>query len=116
MDSFRQTGERVIYVDDLFDVLTTDPWGYPNACHLWADTEAELLAFAAKIGLRAAWLQRSSRPGRRPFVHFDLTEGKRAKAIAAGALAVGTAGLKEHMAKLRVPLLACPAVREAVGQ
>ena len=62
----------MIYVDDLFDVLTTDPWGYPNACHLWADTEAELLAFAAEIGLRAAWLQRSSRPGRLPPVLSTL--------------------------------------------
>lgn len=54
-------------------------------CHLWTDgTDAQLVEFARKIGMRPEWLQRS----RRGLVHFDLTPGRRAKAIAAGAVAL----------------------------
>src|SRR5258708_22534975 len=52
--------------------------------HLFADTEEELRAFAAKIGLKAEWIQD---PGRR-HAHFDVTTGKRQQAIANGAKAV----------------------------
>src|SRR5260370_36455865 len=52
--------------------------------HLFADTEEELRAFAAKIGLKAEWIQD---PGRR-HAHFDVTTGKRQQAIAHGAKAV----------------------------
>src|SRR5258707_8328455 len=52
--------------------------------HLFADTEEELRAFAAKIGLKAEWIQD---PGGR-HAHFDVTTGKRQQAIADGAKAV----------------------------
>src|SRR5260370_2483690 len=52
--------------------------------HLFADTEEELRAFAAKIGLKAEWIQD---PGGR-HAHFDVTAGKRQQAIASGATAV----------------------------
>src|SRR5260370_36209931 len=51
---------------------------------LFADTEEELRAFAAKIGLKAEWIQD---PGGR-HAHFDVTTGKRQQAIASGATAV----------------------------
>src|SRR5258708_22659463 len=52
--------------------------------HLFADTEEELRAFAAKIGLKPEWIQD---PGGR-HAHFDVTTGKRQQAIADGAKAV----------------------------
>src|SRR5260370_8072792 len=51
---------------------------------LFADTEEELRAFAAKVGLKAEWIQD---PGGR-HAHFDVTAGKRQQAIASGATAV----------------------------
>jgi hypothetical protein len=50
--------------------------------HCMADTEEELLAFGAKIGLRSDWLQR----GATADAHFDLTPGKRKLAVARGAI------------------------------
>ena len=56
--------------------------------HLFADTQQELHAFAAKLGLRRSYFQ----PGRSrgdgspsPHWHYDLTAGKRAQAIRFGA-------------------------------
>jgi Protein of unknown function (DUF4031) len=49
-------------------------------CHLVSDKSFdELHAFAGELGLRRAWFQGD---------HYDLTEGMRARAIAAGAFAV----------------------------
>ena len=49
-------------------------------CHMWADTEIELLAMARRIGLEDRWIQRGS------ITHFDLTKSKRVLALAAGAV------------------------------
>jgi hypothetical protein len=55
-------------------------------CHLMSDeNRAELLTFARRIGLRPSWIQ-----DKRSGVHFDLTEGKRRQAVAAGAIEVDT--------------------------
>lgn len=51
-------------------------------CHMFADSVEELVKFARGIGLRRSWLQGGNQ-GRLP--HFDLTAGKRAEAVAAGA-------------------------------
>lgn len=51
-------------------------------CHLVADSTAELLDMAARIGLRAEWIQD---PGEWS-EHFDVTEPKRRQALAAGAI------------------------------
>ena len=48
---------------------------------LMADTEEELLAFAAKIGLRPEWMQR--RPDGTPY--FRIGAAKRIQAVRAGA-------------------------------
>lgn len=53
--------------------------------HLMADTDTELHAFAARIGLRRSWAQY---PGTWKS-HYDVTDSKRAQAIAAGAVAIG---------------------------
>lgn len=51
-------------------------------CHLVADSSTELLDMAARIGLRAEWIQDPGEWGE----HFDVTEAKRRQAIAAGAV------------------------------
>jgi len=51
--------------------------------HLFADSEDELHQFAAKLGLRREWFQEAETTW-----HYDVTEGKRAQAVALGAQAV----------------------------
>lgn len=53
--------------------------------HLMADTDAELHAFAAGIGLRREWAQH---PGTWRS-HYDVTDRKRTQAMVAGAVQVG---------------------------
>jgi uncharacterized protein DUF4031 len=80
-----------VYVDPLFQWPAAR---YSNAqaqatgaknkhtwCHMFADEAdcSELHAMAAKIGLRRSWFQGD---------HYDLTPGRRAAALAAGAKAV----------------------------
>lgn len=77
-------------------------------CHLMSDQldPAELHAFAARIGLRRAWFQ----PGRSLFDrskhdpvgdHYDVTEGKRRQAVAAGAVEIDRQGFAALMRKRR---------------
>jgi hypothetical protein len=76
-----------VYVDPL---LRTTPyhesvnkrWNWRQSCHLVADTEEELHAFAAKIGLQRAWFQQKSSP------HYDLTANKRNQAVRLGAISL----------------------------
>jgi hypothetical protein len=80
-----------VYVDD-----ASIPARVPNGrvvhdsrwSHLFADTQKELHAFAAQLGLRRSYFQ----PGRprgdgsaSPHWHYDLTAGKRQRAISLGA-------------------------------
>lgn len=66
------------YVDSLRDY----GWRLGPSCHLFADTEEELHAFARRIGLQRRWAQ-VSRKGVR---HYDLTASKRVKALESGAV------------------------------
>lgn len=50
-----------------------------------ADTDEELHAFAAELGLRKAWFQK---PGT-PIAHYDVTEPKRQLALRLGAITIG---------------------------
>jgi hypothetical protein len=73
-----------VYVDDM-DLRAEVPDGATVVrgrwSHLFADTEDELRAFAATIGLKQDWIQH---PGQ-PHVHFDVTARMRQRALAAGA-------------------------------
>ncbi len=56
--------------------------GRKKYCHMTADTEWELHAFANFIGVKGCWYEKS----RRGVPHFDLNEEARARALAAGAI------------------------------
>ncbi len=53
--------------------------------HLMADTTEELTRFATRLGLSQAWIQT---PGT-VLEHFDVTAGKRARALELGAIPIG---------------------------
>jgi hypothetical protein len=63
------------------DVLRDWGWRLGPSCHLIADSNEELHAFAALLGLRKEWFQRSSSGP-----HYDLTARKRAQAVRLGAI------------------------------
>lgn len=65
-----------VYVDDM-----RAKFGRMVMCHMFADSTAELLAMADKIGVARKWLQR----GGTYREHFDIALSKRALAVAAGA-------------------------------
>jgi hypothetical protein len=76
------------YVDELRDYRQRHdlpPRMRREWCHLTADTEDELHAFAARLGMRREWFQDHPRPERR---HYDLTRERRERAVRAGALSV----------------------------
>lgn len=78
-----------VYVDELRD------WGWKlgPSCHLIADTNEELHEFAARIGMRMAWFQKSSSGP-----HYDLTASRRAAAVRLGAVEITS---REMVAKLK---------------
>lgn len=55
-----------------------------GSCHLTADTEDELHAFARRLGMKSAWFQVSVSG----VAHYDLTPAKRARALELGAMFV----------------------------
>lgn len=65
-----------VYVDDM-----RASYGRMVMCHMMADSTAELLAMAERIGVDRKWIQR---PGT-PYEHFDIALSKRKLAVAAGA-------------------------------
>lgn len=69
-----------VYVDRIQSWPTRIRCFKEGSCHLWADTEAELHAFAKRLGLKRSWFQEHPR-----LVHYDLTVARRAKAIELGA-------------------------------
>jgi len=80
-----------VYVDGLvgYDEAHIKPEARQHGrrwCHLTADTEDELHAFAARLGLRPSWYQGNyARPALR---HYDLVPSKRALAVRLGAVEV----------------------------
>ncbi|MDF9817228.1 DUF4031 domain-containing protein [Streptomyces sp. SPB162] len=89
-----------VYVDEITDYgaiarmagLRTTLWA-----HLTADTREELHTFAAGIGLKRSWFQHS---GDHRW-HYDITPGKRAAALRAGAQPIDRRGLAALMARRR---------------
>jgi hypothetical protein len=56
-----------------------------------ADTLEELHAMARKIGLKLGWFQEKSRP------HYDITFGKKQKALENGAVEMNAVDLVRHL-------------------
>ena len=74
-----------VYVDDMFmaaKVANGNRSVSGRWCHMFADSREELDAMAERIGMKRAWIQN---PGTHK-EHYDVTEPRRAAAIAAGAL------------------------------
>lgn len=71
-----------VYVDPVMNHGGSATFKWKDSCHLYADSEPELHAFAKKIGMRFAWFQKS----RRGMPHYDLNRNKHARAIAQGAI------------------------------
>ncbi len=90
-----------VYVDDIIDYgalararrLPGTLW-----CHLLADDREELHRFAARISLRRSWFQDHAQRW-----HYDLTPGKRAQAVAAGAVEISPADLARIIQARREP-------------
>lgn len=82
-----------VYVDDAFVHADWGKWS--GGGHLMADTDDELHAFAARLGLRRSWAQ--LRPSRPWMNHYDLTCGKRDAALQAGAVAEDAVGFAGRM-------------------
>ena len=78
-----------VYVDETRDwtlIARARGLRHTHWCHLTADTEAELHAFAAKLGLRRSWFQKKSDRDYR--WHYDIVPSKRAQAVRLGAVEV----------------------------
>lgn len=89
-----------VYVDDM-----AAPFGNMVMCHMWADTDAELLAMADQIGVQRKWIQGHSelsfgKHKKASWVHFDIAKSKRALAVLAGAIETDRFGPLEHTARL----------------
>jgi len=78
-----------VYVDDMFKpakVKNGNRWVTSKWCHMQADSREELDAMADRIGLKRSWIQYPDNPVKR---HYDVTESRRAAAVAAGAVEIG---------------------------
>lgn len=65
-----------VYVD-----AAMHPYGRMKMSHMMADTTAELLEMAHRIGVARRWLQNAGTPTE----HFDVCAAKRDLAVSAGA-------------------------------
>lgn len=73
-------------------------WGkWTGGGHMLASDLDELHAMADRIGLRREWFQ-----GHTTFAHYDVQRGKRALAVAAGAVEIGMGEIPDDV------LVRCP--------
>lgn len=82
-----------VYVDD-----ARHPFGRMIMCHMWADSLAELLDMATKIGVAHKWIQK---PPKARWIHFDISLGKKQLALRSGAILTDKYGPVEHVARLQ---------------
>lgn len=68
-----------VYVDELREVTAPKAPHIKRWCHLLADTDDELEAFARLLGLRRGW---------KHLDHYDLATKQRARAVALGAVEI----------------------------
>lgn len=85
-----------VYVDNAIH-----PFGRMVMCHMMADTTEELLEMADRIGVARKWLQRAGTT----YEHFDISKGKRAEAVKAGAVEVRSRDLGLLMKRKRADLI-----------
>lgn len=84
-----------VYVDDM-----EASYGRMVMCHMLADTTAELLAMADKIGVARRWIQKAGTHHE----HFDIAKTKRALAVQNGAIEIDRQGLVDIMRARRAAL------------
>jgi hypothetical protein len=80
-----------VYVDDM-----QASFGRMIMCHMVADTLEELHAMAARLGLRREWFQDDS-----DHPHYDVSLGKRGRAVQLGAVQITTRQLAMMMRERR---------------
>ena len=91
-----------VYVDDM-----RAPFGNMVMCHMWADSDEELLAMADRIGVQRKWIQGHpvlffGKHRNASWVHFDIALSKRALAVKFGAIETDRFGPVIHTANLRL--------------
>lgn len=69
-----------VYVDNM-----RAKFGRMIMCHMIADSDEELHAMAARLGLKRAWHQA---PPKASHSHYDISLSVRARAVAAGAVEI----------------------------
>lgn len=74
-------------------------YGRMVMCHMIADTPDELHAMADRIGVARRWFQT---PPRASFWHYDIAKGKRAIAVAAGAIECERNAFVAHVRRIRI--------------
>lgn len=89
-----------VYVD-----AVEHQFGNMLMCHLWADTEEELLEMVDKINVDRKWIQGHptlsfGKHKRASWVHFDIAKSKKALAIRAGAILTDRYGPLAHTSRL----------------
>lgn len=94
-----------VYVDDF-----NAPLGRMRMCHMMADTTAELLAMAERIGVSRKWIQNAGTPKE----HFDICLAKKRLALQAGAIEVSPLDLVE-IVRARRAAAPAPQQRPATG-
>jgi hypothetical protein len=92
-----------VYVDDM-----QASYGRMKMCHMLADSVAELLAMADKIGVDRKWFQALSHP------HFDIAMSKRKLAIEHGAIEVDRRGIVAVKKRHRDKFMSDPAELAAI--
>lgn len=85
----------MVYVDEMAVCPRSRNWPYDQACHMVADSVEELHAFAGRLGLMRSWFQSGSLP------HYDLTIGRRVKAIRLGAIEINRKKIVDLMQMYR---------------
>lgn len=76
-----------VYVDDM-----QAPFRGMIMCHMFADSDAELNAFARQLGLKFAWKHKE---------HFDISQSKKAEAIKLGAIEITQHEMAKKIAVVR---------------
>jgi hypothetical protein len=83
-----------VYVDALIDY----GWKLGPSCHLLADSEEELHAFALSIGMKRSWFQSGDSHA---MPHYDLVASRRRLALTKGAIDISRKQLCERLNNYR---------------